>query len=31
MCRKKNSIKIIDDDDDDKAEEVCISIQVRGI
>ena len=31
MCRKKNSIKIIDDDDDDKAEEVCISIQVRCI
>ena len=30
MCRKKNSIKIIDDDDDE-AEEVCISIQVRGI
>ena len=31
MCRKKNSIKIIDDDDDDKAEEVYISIQVRCI
>ena len=31
MCRKKNSIKIIDDDDDEEAEEVCISIQVRGI
>ena len=31
MCRKKNSIKIIDDDGDEEAEEVCISIQVRGI
>ena len=31
MCRKKNCIKINDDADDDEAEEVCISIQVRGI
>ena len=31
MRRKKNCIKINDDDSDDGVEEVCISIQVRGI